>query len=282
MNRMKLLKRRWLPLLAFLLLAMPIQAQRKPRIKGNRQVIEVSESLPPFRHLRLSDDLEVHLERGDSEGYRLELDDNLVDVLRFDVTDSTLVIASFYQITGSKKLDITVRYRELASVRAEAGSLVSEEVIEGSAMAVSATEAASLQLRLRAPLITLEMDGNSRADLNAEADSLHVDLRDHTDINLYTVNQGMGLALSGNASLVLEGVSADASARLSDQASLKAEGLVASRLKAWLDGSAVARLRVDSELELDASGGSRTYLYGQPQVRIARFADRAELHKEPD
>lgn len=282
MNRMKFLKRSWLPLLAFLLLAMPIQAQRKPRIKGNRQVIEVSESLPPFRHLRLSDDLEVHLERGDSEGYRLEVDDNLVDVLRFDVADSTLVIASFYQITGSRKLDITVRYRELASLRAEAGSLVSEEVIDGDAMAVSATEAASLQLRLRAPLITLEMDGNSRADLNAEADSLHVDLADHTDVSLYTVNQGMELTLSGNASLALEGVSAEASAGLTDQASLKAEGLVATRLKARLDTSAVARLRVDTEFELDASGGSRTYLYGQPQVRIARFADRAELHKEPE
>ena len=280
---MKLLKRTCMPLLAFLLLcAMPVQAQRKPRIKGNRQVTEVTENLPPFRHLRLTDDLEVHLERGDSEGYRLEIDDNLVDVLRFDVADSTLVIASFYQITGGKQLNITVRYRELSSVRAEAGSLVSEEVIDGNSLAVSATEAASLQLRLRAPLITLEMDGNSRADLNAEADSLHVDLGAHTDVSLYTVNQGMAVEQGGHASLALEGVSAAASVYLTEQASLKAEGLVASRLKARLDASAVARVRADSELELDASGGSRTYLYGQPQVRITRFADRAELHKEPE
>lgn len=272
-----------MPLLAFLLLlAMPAQAQRKPRIKGNRQVIEVSENLPPFRHLRLSDDLEVHLVQGDSEGYRLEVDDNLVDVLRFEVADSTLVIASYYAITGSKKLDITVRYRELASVRAEAGSLVAEDVIKAHEMAVSATEAASLRLRLQASLITLAMDGNSRADLNAEADSLHVDLSDHTDVTLYTVNQGMDLSLKGHASLSLEGVSAQAAVGLSDNASLKAEGLVATRLRARLDASAVGRLRADTELELDAAGGSRTYLYGQPQVRITRFADRAEIHKEPD
>lgn len=270
-------------MLALLLIsALPVEAQRKPRIRGNRQVVEVSENLPPFRHLRLSDDLEVHLERGESEGYRLEVDDNLVDVLRFDVADSTLVIGSFYTITGSKKLAITVRYRELASMHAEAGSLVAEEVIEGYEMAVSATEAASLRLRLRAPLITLEMDGNSRADLNAEADSLHVGLGDHTDVDLYTVNQAMHLGLSGNASLALEGVSAEASVYLTDQASVKAEGLVATRLRASLDASAVARLRADSEFELGAGGGSRTYLYGQPQVRITRFADRAELHKEPE
>ena len=280
---MKLLKRSCMPMLAFLFLcAMPVLAQRKPRIKGNRQVIEVTENLPPFRHLRLTDDLEVHLERGDAEGYRLEIDDNLIDVLRFEVSDSTLVIASFYQITGGRKVNITVRYRELASLRAEAGSLVSEEVIDGNSMAVSATEAAGLHLRLRAPLITLKMDGNSRADLNAEADSLHVYLGAHTDVNLYTVNQGMLVEQDGHASLALEGVSAEASVRLTEQASLKAEGLVATRLKARLDASAVARVRADSELELDASGGSRTYLYGQPQVRITRFADRAELHKEPE
>ena len=280
---MKLLKRAGIPLLAVLLLSvLPAQAQRKPRIKGNRQVIEILENLPPFRHVRLADDLEVHLERGDSEGYRLEVDDNLVDVLRFDVADSTLVIASFYQITGSKKLDITVRYRELASVRAEAGSLVSEEVIEGNTLAISTTEAARLQLRLRAPLVSLEMDGNSRGDLNAEADSLHIALSDHTDVNLYTVNQGMALEQGGHASLSLEGVSTEAAVGLSDNASLKAEGLVASRMKARLEGSAVARVRADSELELDAAGGTRTYLYGQPQVRITRFVDRAELHKEPE
>jgi hypothetical protein len=271
-----------MPLLACMLLAMPAQAQRKPRIKGNRQVIEVSDNLPPFRHLRLTDDLEIHLERGDSEGFRLEVDDNLVDVLRFEVADSTLVIASFYSITGSKKLDITVMYHELASIRAEAGSLVSEEVINGEALAISATEAASLQLRLRASLITLEMDGNSRADLNAEADSLYVDLSGQADASLYTVNQGMGLNLGGNASLNLEGVSTEAAVHLTENSSLKAEGMVANRLRAGLDASAVARLRAEAEFELDAAGGSRTYLYGQPQIRIARFSDRAELHKEPD
>lgn len=270
-------------LLTALLLSGPIaQGQRKPRIKGNRQVTEVSQSLPPFTHLRLADDLEVHLQRGDSEGYRLEMDENLVDVLRFDVADGTLTVASFYTITGSKKLSITILYRELASVQADAGSLISEEVLVGDLLSVSATQAASLQLRLRASLLNLKMEGNSRADLNAEADSLHIELGDQVDANLYTANQGMNLELNGHASLVLEGVSAAASVKLSDYANLRAEGLIATRLQAQLEASAVGRLRADSEFLLDASGGSRTYLYGQPHVSITRFADRAELHKEPE
>ncbi len=280
---MKCLNLSWMLVLATLLLSGPVaQAQRKPRIKGNRQVTEVSQNLPPFTHLRLADDLEVHLERGETEGYVLEADDNLVDILRFDVADNTLTIGSFYTISGSKKLSITVRYRELSSIETEAGTFIAEEVINSDLLEVSATEAASLRLRLRANLLNLRMEGNSRADLNVEADSLHIELGDQVDANLYTANQAMYLELGGHASLVLEGVSASASVKLTEYGNLKAEGMVATKLQAQLEASAVGRLRADSELHLDASGGSRTYLYGQPHISIDRFADRAELHKEPE
>lgn len=280
---MKSLNPGWMLLFTALLLLGPVaQGQRKPKIKGNRQVTEVSQNLPPFSSLRLSDDLEVHLKQGDTEGYDLEIDDNLVDVLRFEVADNTLTIASFYAITGSRKLAITVRYRELNAVHAEAGSLVSDELVKSDLLKVTATDAARLQLRLQASLLNLHMEGNSRADLNVEADSLHLEMGDQADASVYTANQGMDLELSGHASLVLEGVSASASVKLTDYGNLKAEGLVATRLRAQLEASAVGRLRADSELELDLSGGSRTYLYGQPNIRIIRFADRAELHKEPE
>lgn len=280
---MKCLNPGWLLLLSALLLSGPVvQAQRKPRIKGNRQVIEVTQSLPPFSQVQLADDLEVRLERGDTEEVRLEVDENLVDVLRFDVSGSTLTIASFYAITGSRKLAITVRYRELTALEATAGTLISEEVINGDLMEVSASEASKLQLRLRANLLNLALEGNSRADLNVEADSLHLAMGDQVDATIYTANQGMALELGGHAALALEGVSASASVQVLEYGNLKADGLVATRMQARLEASAVGRLRADSELQLDLSGGSRTYLYGQPRISIARFADRAELHKEPE
>lgn len=280
---MKCLNPGWLLLLSALLLSGPVvQAQRKPRIKGNRQVTEVTQSLPPFSQVRLADGLEVRLERGDTEEVRLEVDENLVDVLRFEVSGNTLTIASFYDITGSKKLSITVRYRELTALETTAGTLISDEIIGGDLMELRASESSKLQLRLHANLLNLAMEGNSRADLNVEADSLHIAMGDQADAAIYTNNEALALELAGHATLALEGVSASASVQVVEYGNLKAEGLVATRMQARLEASAVGRLRADSELQLDLSGGSRTYLYGQPRISIGRFADRAELHKEPE
>ena len=78
-------------------------AQRKPKIKGNRNVVEVKEDLPSFNAIRLDDNLEVYLQEGAAEGYVVEADDNLLDILKFRVVDGTLNISSFYNIRSRKK-----------------------------------------------------------------------------------------------------------------------------------------------------------------------------------
>ena len=59
-----------------------VQSQRKPKIKGNRTVIEVKEVLPPFTKIELRDDLDVSLRRSTEEAYAVQADDNLIDVLK--------------------------------------------------------------------------------------------------------------------------------------------------------------------------------------------------------
>ena len=80
-------------------------AQRKPKIKGNKKVVEVVEELPPFNAIELNDDLKIFLEKSSSEAFIIKADDNLIDVLKFKVVDSTLIITSFYKIISKKKLD---------------------------------------------------------------------------------------------------------------------------------------------------------------------------------
>lgn len=257
-------------------------AQRKPRIKGNRQVTEVSKALPPYKHIRLTDDLEVVLQRREAEGYLLEADDNLVDVLRLEVMDSTLHISSFYQITRKKALNLTVYYNELATLELSAGQMISEDVIGVDLLEMRLSEAARARMRLRAEVMALHMEGNSSADLNVEADSVSAQLRDRTDANLYTVNDDLNVSLQDNASLTLEGINEITVARVSGNAGLKASKLETDRAKVIIDVAGTARLRAIGEVELDASGQSRTYIYGEPAIRIAAFRDRSELHKEVD
>ena len=259
-----------------------VQAQRTPKIKGNRKVTELREQLPPFRHLKLQADLEVRLESTGSEGYDIRADENLIDVLRLEVRDSTLYISSFYKITGSKALDITVSFKELESVTASAGYLYNESPFQSELLDLSAEEDARLNMEFRASLCRVSLEGNGKADLRAEADSLSVILKERSDAFIYTVNDAMQVRLTDQSGLELEGISGEAAVEADGNAGIKGTRMEATTLHLTTTGSANARVRAMDQLELDASGGSRTYLYGTPKIEILRFTDRAELHKEEE
>ncbi|MDC6354428.1 MULTISPECIES: GIN domain-containing protein [Robiginitalea] len=275
-------KIRALALVLALLVGAGAWAQRKPRIKGNRNPVEITESLPPFKYLRLEDDLEVRIRQQGSGGYELRVDDNLVDVLQFQVQDSTLVISSFYDITGSRALDITVFFRELSGVEVLAGKLIGEAEFNADLFSIRTEGAAGAELRLRASLCDVTLAGNSRADLNIGAESLVVRMAERSDATIYTDSDTISAELGDNADLTLEGIGDHAVLRLSGESGLSARKLVAGILEANLSGATTARIHAGTSLILDASGQSRTYLYGEPAVTLRRFADRAELHKEPD
>ena len=82
------MKMKKLVLIALALCTVAVHAQRKPKIKGNKEVTTVREELPPFTAIELTDDLEIYLEKASSPGYTIIADDNLIDIFKFDVRDS--------------------------------------------------------------------------------------------------------------------------------------------------------------------------------------------------
>lgn len=152
-------------------------SQRKPKIKGNKSVIEVREGLPSYKAIELIDDLEIVLQKGANEGYTINADDNLIDVLKFKVEDSTLFISSFYKITSKKKLDITINYIELESITMRDGKINMKDVISSDELHVNTYGPSRLELNATAPVMNINMEGMSSGDFNLASDSLNITLR---------------------------------------------------------------------------------------------------------
>lgn len=257
-------------------------SQRKPRIKGNRSVVSVEKPLPSFTHLILSEEFELHLQQGSEPSVRIEADDNLIDILRFEVAGDTLRVDSFYRITASKKLGLTLVYNEIESIRVEAGRLVAEQTLVSDRLNLLLTGGGKAEMNVRASLMDLKMEQNTSADLRVETDSLHADFNGFTDTHIYTSGGAIDLAMTGQASLDLEGVSPGLTASLTDNSRLKASGLQADVVTVLLNTSANARIQAVSEVAYEGRGSARLFVYGQPQIRILGMFDRAELHKVPD
>ncbi|MBT8320092.1 MAG: DUF2807 domain-containing protein [Eudoraea sp.] len=266
----------------FILSLVVVHAQRKPKIKGNRNVIEVLEPLPAFHTIELKDDLQINLDDSASESYSVVGDDNLIDVLRFRVVDSTLIITSFYKITGKKQLDITVNYRQLKSLIVRDGSVVTNQRIQADELSILSNGLARIELSANAAVVNLSLEESSKGNFNMEADSLSLVLKDKANVQLYGVTQQYKLKMEGNSSANLEGTSDSLNISLKGSPNLKAQKLEAAVIRLETGETAVARIYGYRELELLASGASRTYLYGNPGITMTTFEDSAELHKEQE
>ena len=268
-------------LLVFLVSCANVFAQRKPKIKGNKNVIEVQEELPPFSAIELKDDLKIKLVKARQEGVYITADDNLIDVLKFEVVDDVLEIGSFYRITGKKKLEIVVNYANLNAVTVHDGRIESEDNLVTEYFDAKLFGSGKLEMSVSATEINLDMEGNSSGEFTFQSDSLNFVLKDRIDVRVFaTTSEWTKAQLFSTANLKLEGNGYALSAKLFDNSNLRASKYEAEGVEIIAEGSPTARVNAKTELELTTKGSSKTYLYGNPKIDIIEFLDTSELHKE--
>ncbi len=272
------MKIKWLSIM-LLFATLAVQSQRKPKIKGNRTVIEVKEVLPPFKKIELRDDLDISLRRSTEEGYAVKADDNLIDVLKFRVEDSTLTISSFYQITSKKKLEIEIAYTQLTAIKLTDGRLVAADKVSSENLTVTTLGSAKIELGTDTGLVTINMQDNSSGTFNLTTDSLSVNLMNKADASIYSNSFNNLINMKDNASLEIEGTADNFEIALKDDADLRAKDLEVRNIVASLKESSNAQLFITENFELRQQGSSRCYLYGDPVISLKQFADTAELFK---
>jgi len=270
--------KRYLPFV-LILLTLSLSAQRKPKIKGNRVVTQVNEALPEFNAVVLEDDLDIVLKKSFGPGYAIEADDNLIDILKFKVEDSTLIISSFYNVTTKKKFDITVNFVELKAITVKEGSVLCDDIIANEIFFADVFADSKLDIKVDAGVMDLNLEESGSGDFNLDVDSLNVAMRGRTDALIYSVSGTKNIKLDDNASLKLEGTTDLLLANLNSNSKLKAQKLEAAEIDLRLQESSNATVNSYREIKLAASGNSKTYLYGNPKIVIEEFLDTSQLIK---
>lgn len=259
---------------------MVLAAQRKPKIKGSRIVTQVSEELPAFNAIQLVDKLDIVLKKSFGPGYEVIADDNLIDILKFKVEDSTLVISSYYDVTAKKQFDITVNYTDLRAITIKEGSIVTIDLIESDELFVDGFNDTKLDIKATASVMDINLEDMSQGDFNVDVDSLNVGVSNRAQAYIYAVNEVSLVDLAGNGSLTFEGTSQRVETTVTGNAKYKGEKMEAGTVKANVENEANVRINAFQDLELSAKGNSRTYLYGNPKITILEFMDTSQLIKK--
>jgi len=224
--------------------------------------------------------LDIVLEKTYGPGYRVVADDNLIDILKFSVKDSTLVISSYYDISAKKQLDITINYTNLRSITVKDGNIMSNDIIESDELFVDGFNTAKLDIRAHAAVMDINLEDASNGNFNVDVDSLNIGLSKKSEAYIYAVNETALIDVDGNASLTLEGTSDRIQAGLSGGAKYRGESMEVGTFNLDIAQSSSARIFAFRELEISAKGDARIYLYGTPQITVHEFLDTSQLIKK--
>lgn len=254
-------------------------SQRKPTLKGNRNVVEVKEELPAFNRIEIIDNLEIFIETASSTGYAISGDENLIDILKFKVEDGTLIISSFYNITSKKKLEITIYCNDLTALSLQDGSLKTKGKLALDRLDINTFGYSKMELNAKAALLNLTMEGNSSGDFNLESDSLNINLTDKVDARVFSMGERNTVELQKNASARLEGSTDILQLNLYGTTKLKADRLEANTIEVKIQESATAWLFAVQNFNLFSKEKARSFLYGNPKISVLEFLDTSELIK---
>jgi putative autotransporter adhesin-like protein len=270
----------------FLLIALVLTsvcfAQKKEKIKGSKIVTVTQKDVESFDNLEIEDNLEIFIIKGDKQSIEIEADDNLHDVLKYEMVGTTLRLSSTKDVTGAKKFSVRVTYNDnlkLITVKSEA-QLNSLADLQGDNITVKNYDYSKSYLNVKATHFTLIMNDKSKAELNAKSESVTLELSKSAEIKALVTTQNLKMDLYQKATATIEGDAAIAKLRLDNNTNLTAKKLTASDMDLVTESYSNASVTAAKTISITATGKSEIQLYGAPKINMINFADNATLYKK--
>ncbi|HTN68760.1 MAG TPA: DUF2807 domain-containing protein [Dysgonamonadaceae bacterium] len=273
-----------------LLLLLPIFSlnffpQEKPKIIGTRNVSTTAKNIEEiFNAIEVDDGLKVELIQGMENSYRLTADENLQDVIKFEVNGDVLRISTTSKITSSEKIEVVLYFNNL-----------NEIVLKNNAEVYADTKIKSNHMQINAYNSSVfDLDIISDDHNHEHEHGVAVVMRDNAYGKLKVQIQTVTLALSDNANLVadistdkttveliksaklnLDGNSDEVAFYAMDSSELDARKMKVSSAKLIVSDYAQVHLDAKKHLDLQAKNNCNIFLYSTPDKEVKKITDSA-------
>ncbi len=258
-----------------------LNAQKKPKIQGNKEVIQVRQDIEgTFNSLEVDDGLEVHLNPGARNGYILDTDSNLVDVIQFYVLDSILRVYTTQEITSRKKLDI---YLSVSSIEhlilKNDAKVISKDPIRANRFYLAGYNSSRFELNIQSRDVTVTLQRNAGGKLEIEAENTTIIMNDRTDMKAEVQTKNLRVTVNNTADLNIDGQADYAAYNLKKSSKLDGRDMKVSSVDLYTSNNADVYVHATKNLEVYAQGSSNVYVYGNPDVDLKGLTDRSKIIK---
>ena len=257
-------------------------AQKKPKIKGNKIVKELTrEILVAFNAIEIDDNLEVNLRQGVKNEYAIQADENLLDVIQFSVKDSILKVYTTNKIVSSKKLNINLTVKQIEHlILKNDAKVIGEGEFTSDKFYLSGYNSSRFELHIKADDVTVTLHRNAGGKLNITSENSTFIANDRVDLKANVVADKIRVTLTKSAQITLNGDTKYAAYNLKDSSKLSAQKMKATSADLYTSNSSDVYVYASRNLELYAQGKSNVYVYGNPKMEIKGLTDKSKIIKK--
>ena len=256
-------------------------AQKKVKIKGDKNVVDVYNNLEPFSQIEVTDDLEVSIMQTNSNGYHLKADSNLTDIIKFEIVEGVLKIYTSHRIVSSKKIEINITFQDINKL-----ILNTKTKVEGqnkfnlSDFTINCSDNAAFDLDVNSDNCTIQMNNSSNANLKIKSKNASMILNENAYLKGILSIDDLSLTVNKRADMKIEGNIENLNLVTTGSTDINAKNLKTTNAKLNASNTSDIYLYVSKNLSIYAKGKSFIYVYGNPDITVDGLNDKSQIIKK--
>jgi hypothetical protein len=256
-------------------------AQKKEKIRGNREVTTVIYEIDPFTTLEVRENLEITLLNGTTPKVEITADENLHEVFDINVADGILNIITTKDIRAKKKLEIFVTIAEDISKfdigdRTKLKSLTTLNINQAE---INAMDSAELDLKIKADSLAINSYGKAEHTYEITTRSLALNAFEDTEMELDVTADSIASYLEF-ADVKLKGQTDKLKLEVKEKGEFIAHELVAKDIHVTTTEQGRAVVNASKKITIIAEHRSEIDLLGNPaSIEIVKFEGETTLRK---
>ena len=193
----------------------------------------------------------ISLTQGDRQSLVIRADRDVLEKLRTEVRDGTLIISSRWNIRRVDAPDIEIEMERVRALRISgSGEIGGENRIMSKDIDLSISGSGDILLEMKAEQVEVKVSGSGEMSLEIEAETVATNI-------------------SGSGDVEMSGKAASMKTKISGSGSLSAHDLETRSATIRISGSGSCTVHVTDDLEVDISGSGNVEYKGQPRVNLS-------------
>jgi hypothetical protein len=275
------MKNKILTILILLIAGFSGYSQKKEKIKGNKEVAEIYGTLDNFNTIELNDNVKVNLTQGNKNTYQLITDQNLLNVIQFEISENILKIFTSKKIISSKKLEINLTFSALNEIILKDDTeLISINKLVFNDLTFSAYNNAKYNLDLDAVTCRLNLYRGSNGKFKFKGENLKAQLNENAYLKGIVNSDILEINLKNRSDIALEGNVENLTLIAEGSTDIKAKKLRSDYVNLTASNNSDIYVHANKKLIVYAKGKSDIYVFGNPEIKIEGLNDKSKIIKK--